>query len=621
LMMSYTPALGFQVGVLSCVEMWVRSRSPDMTLLYLTVIPTYLSLAIYGIICDRRGPILYFWAFEAVMPIFSMWVNIKTFFGWCKDERGWSGGRQGGAAPASDEPEAALESGSGALLDQRLSAVTTSSSGTTSFATSSKGGVGSWVAGSWVANFAPKNDTSRDRKELDDSDRFELSLDFDGLQAHQLAAAPHSGFGQNSLNTFNYEHDAEVQFRASARLSAFGFVRWFAAIHIVMFHYYKKADWNPRAPFDWVFLDWGGQWVQFFFVLGGFMMSFTRLCKPGRETESSFTVWKSSIRKVYPAYLLSIVLPLLRPGRLNFYWRILPSQLTLTFSWGWWLGCSPPPGEPQDWHNFFCIQGLNEPAWYLCCLQVYWLLFPHVHRRIVRWELLEVICLGIFCWAMTLFWPVFFAFREAQPWGSNLSTFQAFNPVSHFHKFVFGMCLARMFVDKYCTRDGGRLRIDDAKIRRVAETIWFAPAGLAIILYCFLSGRLEEFILFSLSSYETVLLPAFGLLIVGLAFEADPITRLLTKQPFKFLADHNISYEIYILQGIVYSILSELVISKETGTEKELNVGLFNALYLVVINAVAIVVCLYLTEPNGTAQQTSKPTPHSIPLAAQKTIL
>lgn len=308
------------------------------------------------------------------------------------------------------------------------------------------------------------------------------------------------------------------------------------------------------------FLTWGGQWVQFFFMLSGFMMSYSRLCRPrpgGAETPCQ--VWKQQMQKLYPAYFLSLLLTVWKDdGHVRTMWRSFPADLALVFSWGWNLDCNPTdPHHPQKvpGHNWICVQGLNEPAWFLCALQLYWLAFPLVQKRVAGWSHLRVVCLLLLCWALTLFWPLFFAFHEAPAWGSPLATFQAFNPISHFHKFVFGMCTARIFVDVFCRSPSPgdpRKFVDDRILHRVVEAPLFALVGWAVLLWVFLSGPIDEFVWFSLSSYETILLPAFALLTVGLALERDPITWLLTKPPFRWTNEYNISYEIYILQGAVW---------------------------------------------------------------------
>merc|ERR1719414_2733338 len=117
--------------------------------------------------------------------------------------------------------------------------------------------------------------------------------------------------------------------------------------------------------------------------------------------------------------------------------------------------CAPPmPDEPNPWtsyNSYICCANLNEPAWFLCCLQFYWMIFPWCYRWISKASTARVIGLFCFCLAWTLFWPIFLSFDwgDLNDWGRTLPTVQAYHPLSHVHKFVFGMCVGKLLVDFY----------------------------------------------------------------------------------------------------------------------------------------------------------------------------
>merc|ERR1719326_728537 len=125
-------------------------------------------------------------------------------------------------------------------------------------------------------------------------------------------------------------------------MAAFGIVRVLASVHVVMFHYYK-TDPESIGTIHGCFLTWGGQWVQFFFMLSGFMMSYSRLCRPRPNgvVETPFQVWKQQMKKLYPAYFLSLLLTVWKDdGHVRTMWRSLPADLALVFSWTWNLDCN-----------------------------------------------------------------------------------------------------------------------------------------------------------------------------------------------------------------------------------------------------------------------------------------
>ena len=73
--------------------------------------------------------------------------------------------------------------------------------------------------------------------------------------------------------------------------------------------------------------------------------------------------------------------------------------------------------------------------------------------------------------------------------------------------------------------------VDENIVRSFSDASVFAILGCGIILAVFFRGPIGEFLWMLLSSYETVLLPAFGLLIAGLALERDPVSKLSKKRP------------------------------------------------------------------------------------------
>lgn len=192
----------------------------------------------------------------------------------------------------------------------------------------------------------------------------------------------------------------------------------------------------------------------------------------------------------------------------------------------------------------------------------YWLLFPHVYNWLHKASQLRVIGLMMICWAGTLFWPYFLGIPVIEPhyyWGGWLATVQAYNPISHWYKFIYGMTLARMFVDIFCREKtpGGKLFISETVIRRTVETKLFAPVGWLCLVLLFCTGEYDTFtfspFMRPISAQEFVLFVFFGLIIFGCCFENDFITRTLIRMPFRLANDYNISYEIYILQGCVFS--------------------------------------------------------------------
>lgn len=646
LVSSCAPANTFQVGILAVVAMFMRDRSPDMSLLYLTVGPTFISMVIYSILCSRRGPILYYWVFQMFMPVFSMYVTMKAFNQWRKDERGWGGAREAGGPGATPAAAAAGQDAQQALMtpEEPPKAEEQPPVGSLGFRASFSQAQGSL---SQRMSFAALDFTLHSLRygasfrEIEDHEGDDGGSDH-SPDVEELVL-------EETRHAYQYEKEVVHELRADSKIPALEVIRFVASIHIVMFHYFKVVpdDANPVGfinpnVYSGYWVTWGGQWVQFFFILSGFLMTYTRLLRRQTKYESSYEVWKGSIQKMYPTFFLSILLTLWGNVRdIDLYWKTLPATLTLVFSWGWNQFCFPPSvveGAGQHvstpWKNYnewVCCQNSNEPAWFLCVLMVYWMLFPHIYNVLHKASQLSVIMMMLVCWGFTLFWPYFLGIPSIEPlyyWGGPLATIQAYNPISHWYKFVYGMTLARIFVDIFCREktEGGKLFISETVIKRAVETKLFAPVGWLCIVILFSTIEYDDFS-FSpffrpIAAQEFVLFVFFGLVILGCCFENDPITRLLIKMPFRLANDYNISYEIYILQGCVFSNLQLILTGVDAckpyphGTTKdeleanqERYIFLQRVLFFPMLLIVSFFVMRYISGPIGGFLSQKKPAP------------
>lgn len=593
LISSCAPANSFQVGILGIVSLSLRSRSPDSMLLYLTIIPAYCAMILYSIIARRRGPILYFFVFQLFMPIFSMYVAMKAFRAWLTDDRGWGGPRDAGGAAVQPAVEGAVpaehapDSTTAPLMDDAPQHI--AGNDTPPLANVPVGSMGFRGSLSRPGSLAQKTSlmaldftlhSLQYGASFRDPDPRQLPETQEEMAANQINLE--EDVRRCRVSPYVYEKAEPEVLRDSPQVGGMNFVRFLAAIYIVAFHYLRKSDdYDPAvmgyAPFIkdnvWYtyWISWGGQWVQFFWVSGGFFMTYSRLLRNSSQHETVFQVWRSSIVRIYPAYVISIFLTLYQnSGALLSTYKSIPTSLLMVFSWGWNMYCRAPHEKvgqyintTEDWttyNEYICVGGINEPAWYICTLQFYWFLFPVVYRWVQRKSIARVTGAMLFLWACTLIWPLLLAvpgIAKHYQWGGPLATVQAYNPISHWYKFFFGMCLARVFVELFCRpkpgAPNGRLYISETQINRVSEAFLFAPIGWVSLFALFFVGQYDEFqlklIWRPLSAQEFVLVPIFSLIIIGSALRRDWITKALTSWPLNWFEKNDFSYEIYILQG------------------------------------------------------------------------
>jgi len=194
---------------------------------------------------------------------------------------------------------------------------------------------------------------------------------------------------------------------------------------------------------------------------------------------------------------------------------------------------------------------------------------------------------GLGYWLVTfiVFWQIVFWLRgytdkEHYAWSTMDLTLAKFNPISFWHIFVFGMLLARLFVDVEqgaitCVFETGRRAAQlellpdatsDCTVDLLVQlqsicTNYGACLGYTILLLFFVTYGHPNRDIWLLGDLQIVfrngfLLPAHAALLWGLSMEKDPLAKLFTYRPFCW-AEH-ISYPQYILQAPVFEVVHDL---------------------------------------------------------------
>ena len=145
-------------------------------------------------------------------------------------------------------------------------------------------------------------------------------------------------------------------------------LRFFAAFAVVVFHsgasYLRNLRILPEPILNVIFNGYVG--VTFFFVLSGFIL---QIVYSGHLVErgSIRKFFEARVARIYPVYLLALILLFPNEGRLGF--MAIP-QFLLLQSW-------PLSGHPE-FYNW------NLPAWTLSAELFFYLLFPFFSRLAER---------------------------------------------------------------------------------------------------------------------------------------------------------------------------------------------------------------------------------------------
>ncbi|MFK0120343.1 acyltransferase family protein [Streptomyces sp. NPDC090994] len=226
-------------------------------------------------------------------------------------------------------------------------------------------------------------------------------------------------------------------------------LRFIAAALVFFFHAtFSDPPQNPFADesweegFRWLFSKAGWMGVSFFFVLSGFVLTWS--ARPG-DTVTGF--WRRRLLKIFPNHVVMWALAMvLFAGAMTPVSAWLPN-LFLIHSW-----------FPQ--HATFI--SVNPPSWSLCSELLFYLLFPFLLRPVLRikeralWLWAAGMVAGML--AVQLVTDFLLPQHPPTPEGFGISLWEFwfgynFPPVRMF-EFVLGMILARLVMSGTAPRVG-----------------------------------------------------------------------------------------------------------------------------------------------------------------------
>ena len=139
-------------------------------------------------------------------------------------------------------------------------------------------------------------------------------------------------------------------------------LRCFAAINIVFFHFSNPQWFGFLAPV----VNAGFASVSFFILLSGFVLAYNYADRARAGELDKMRFWEARFTRLYPIYLLSLLLSLARRCR-----RSTRATRHAMF----WTGMVLTPLLLQGWIPSIATF-LNTPAWTMSAEAFYYLLFP-----------------------------------------------------------------------------------------------------------------------------------------------------------------------------------------------------------------------------------------------------
>ena len=294
-------------------------------------------------------------------------------------------------------------------------------------------------------------------------------------------------------------------------------IRFFAALHVVAFHFVTKAN---KPAFLQGILSAGYVGVTLFFVLSGFILSHVYA---GPFALRDF--YRARFARIYPLYALALLLCVWTGGSPWIHEPLSAWLRSPLFLQAWW------PQYSLEW---------NFPAWSLSCEAFFYLTFPLFARRFRETSPKTLLGIIALLWVVSCLPSI--AYLWIQPDGPISVTYQTpsvwlqllkYHPLVRLPEFMVGILLARL-----------RTRI---------PTFSLAGTGAALSLAVIVGVLVQSYRLPLVLLHNSLLLPAFSLLIFSLSYPSWA-ARLLSARWLTFLGES--SYGLYILQSPAWAIVT-----------------------------------------------------------------
>ncbi len=324
-------------------------------------------------------------------------------------------------------------------------------------------------------------------------------------------------------------------------LPALTSLRFFAALFVVIFHYRHK-----EAIFPFGISHFGYEAVTFFFILSGFILTYTH-ARPKGLNVSLRAFLTMRIARIAPAYYLALVVAL--PSLLKSPWFAAPFVVLMVQAW--------IPPLALAW---------NLPAWSLSNEMFFYLCYPAFY-----WLALRIGAIPFFCVAATVLIATTI-YRDTYLVGEEWHHFSAYFPLLNLPQFMWGLALGNLFL-------------------RGLFTHWtMLVAGLLSLLGILIGLEAHTWL-----TNTSLLSVVFSFIVLGAAQEYIPI---LSSRPLFILGDA--SYSIYILHFPIGGWWNKIT---AVLFKLELHPTLDFSLYLVGVLGLSVAALYWVEKPGRRAIQ------------------
>ncbi len=232
---------------------------------------------------------------------------------------------------------------------------------------------------------------------------------------------------------------------ARPRLPALTSLRFFAAFHVVIFHFQAMQIFIGPAWFQKL-SSIGYVGVSFFFVLSGFILVYTYAGRP--MILKNF--WRARFARIYPAYAFSLLVT-----ALFFFYAVLTMNIPF-FVWAkahLKLASALVLSLLQAWVPPAALTW-NAVAWSLSVEAFFYILFPFLLLVLVRRSQPQLLLIAAASWLTSLVFsgsyvvlnPDHLSVVNADVLGAFWLNALKFNPLARLPEFLLGMACGFLFL-------------------------------------------------------------------------------------------------------------------------------------------------------------------------------
>ena len=228
-------------------------------------------------------------------------------------------------------------------------------------------------------------------------------------------------------------------------------VRFLAAFYVVLFHVsgLQVHGLNLISSTPWWLKGLVGSGyvaVSLFFTLSGFVLAYTYLDSEGLPRISDRQFWRARFARIYPVYLLGLVVAAPFAFSSLFHREPPPSTFQIAST------IVAPITLLQAWTPTLAI-AWNIPGWSLSVEAFFYALFPFIARGLAGASRRTLLIVAVVSWAFTLAIPAIYlvwapdglAWPQAASYGLWLNGIK-FNPLARLGEFMIGVVLGRLFL-------------------------------------------------------------------------------------------------------------------------------------------------------------------------------